>query len=510
MEQFIKRTFVLTALSFILLISFPSTLADMGGIPVTSKPNVSIYEPGQKAIIAWNGTEEILILSTDVNASEDTLALRILPLPSEPKTIEKANFTSFTAVQEILRKHAPPLFSLNLTMKLFSGAETMLNNVVVTFHKKIGVHIITVALANDSLGLTYRINEFLAKNGITDKVSLQEFKDIIEDYISRGFFWFVLDLIDVSSRENSVEPILYRFETDFLYYPLRISSLFSGNTSITLFLLTQDRIGGYYIYPFKIGAYNEPLVPVDWFNYTSTAVEFYNMSVVEERPWIGVPPDFNLTAEELEQIAPRIKDFLGDTALMTVLWYKGPIGLFMGDLILAYNKTMLGYPFIPLPPVVVHSNKTIHSVSIIPIDYQPPTIESVQYSLIIDENVKTVIRCHVEDKLSGVQKVILSYRYADEEEWESIEMENIEGSYTATIPLSIFKNVNFYIKAFDRAGNKAVDDNNKLYYYVNVDPYLYTVILRNIGITSICIIAMASVAFIASTYVKKKLYCNGD
>ena len=96
MEQFIKGIFVLTALSLILLISFPSTLADMGGIPVTSKPNVSIYEPGQKAIIAWNGTEEMLILSTDVNASEDTLALRILPLPSEPKTIETVSYTHLT------------------------------------------------------------------------------------------------------------------------------------------------------------------------------------------------------------------------------------------------------------------------------------------------------------------------------------------------------------------------------------------------------------------------------
>ncbi|MEM3666844.1 MAG: hypothetical protein QW222_07180 [Candidatus Bathyarchaeia archaeon] len=36
-------------------------------IPI--QPQVSVYEPGQKAIIAWNGTEEILILSTDVTAN---------------------------------------------------------------------------------------------------------------------------------------------------------------------------------------------------------------------------------------------------------------------------------------------------------------------------------------------------------------------------------------------------------------------------------------------------------
>jgi len=507
-KQFIGRMFVLMAASLILLISFPLTFADKGIITIPPKLNVSVYEPGQKAIIAWNGTEEILILSTDVNASEDTSALGILPLPSNPRAIEKANFTSFIAIQEILRKHASSVFSINSTVKLLPQAEAMLDNVVITFREKIGVHDITVVKANASEELAYWMNEFLAENGISEEISLQEFRDVIEYYISRGFFYFVLDLIDISSQEKSVEPILYRFETNFLYYPLRISSLISGNTSITLFLLTQDRIGGY-IYPFKIGAYGRILIPTNWFNYTFTAAEFYNVSLGEERQWIGVPPEFNLTAEELEQIDPRIRDFLCDTALMTVLWYRGPIGLFVGDLILAYNETMLGYPFIPLPAVVVHSNQTAEDVNVIPIDYQPPIIESVQYSLLIDENIKTVIQCRVKDELSGVRKVILFYRYVDEE-WESIEMENVEGSYTATIPLSIFKNINFYISALDRAGNKVVEDNGKLYYYVDVTSYLYVIILHNVGIISVCIVAAASAAFIASTYLKKKLYRNSD
>jgi len=499
---------VLTVLSLILFISFPLTLADEGIIAIPPKLNVSVYEPGQKAIIAWNGTEEILILSVDVSASEDTLALRILPLPSNPKAIEKANFTSFIAIQEILRKHAPFVFSINSTVELLPEAEAMLDNVVITFHEKIGVHDITVVKANNSEELTYWISEFLVENGIVEEISLQEFRDVIEDYISRGFFYFVLDLVNISSHEKSVEPILYRFETNFLYYPLRISSIISGNTSITLFLLTQDRIGGY-IYPFKVGAYDRILIPTNWFNYTSTAVEFYGASLGEERLWVGVPPEFNLTAEELEQIDPRIKYFLGDTAMMSVLWYKGPIGLFVGDLILAYNETIIGYPFIPLPPVVVHSNQTMEGANAIPIDYQPPIIESVRYSLLIDENMKAMIQCRVEDELSGVQKVILFYRYVDGG-WGSIDMENVEGNYTATIPLSIFKNINFYVKALDRAGNKAVDDNNKLYYYIDTASYLYAIILHNVGTTLICIVAAASVAFVTNIYLKKKLYSNSD
>ena len=66
--------------------------ADGGLIPLIPTTDVSIYGPGQKAIIAWNGEEEILILSTDVYTSEDSPVLRIVPLPSNPTAIEKGNF----------------------------------------------------------------------------------------------------------------------------------------------------------------------------------------------------------------------------------------------------------------------------------------------------------------------------------------------------------------------------------------------------------------------------------
>ncbi len=45
---------------FILLFSFSVAFADRGMIPVI--PNVSVYEPEQKAIVAWNGLKEVLIL----------------------------------------------------------------------------------------------------------------------------------------------------------------------------------------------------------------------------------------------------------------------------------------------------------------------------------------------------------------------------------------------------------------------------------------------------------------
>jgi len=35
-------------------------------------------------VIAWNGKEEILILSTDLHASQETKVLEVIPMPGEP------------------------------------------------------------------------------------------------------------------------------------------------------------------------------------------------------------------------------------------------------------------------------------------------------------------------------------------------------------------------------------------------------------------------------------------
>jgi hypothetical protein len=43
---------------------------DCGGIPF--KTHVQVFEPDQRAVIAYNGREEILLLSTDLRASEPT------------------------------------------------------------------------------------------------------------------------------------------------------------------------------------------------------------------------------------------------------------------------------------------------------------------------------------------------------------------------------------------------------------------------------------------------------
>ena len=89
---------------FVFLILFLSTIimalpvdADGGMIPYN---DFNVYEPGQKAIIGWNGEEEVMILSVDVYSEQSTKALHMVPLQSLPE-VELGSVDSFEKIEQL-------------------------------------------------------------------------------------------------------------------------------------------------------------------------------------------------------------------------------------------------------------------------------------------------------------------------------------------------------------------------------------------------------------------------
>ena len=184
--------------SFIVLMCLSPVYADRGLIPV--EPDVTVYEPGQKAILAWNGHVEIMILSTDVVSSQQTVVLEILPLPSEP-TVEAGRFQSFQTIQTLIWNEGRNQFTLSGDKDVRSGS------IEIVFHEEIGAHNITVVKASDTSELSEWMDTFLKASDVDDMVSLGNFETVVEDYMTRGFHYYVLDLITVSSEDRSVDPI---------------------------------------------------------------------------------------------------------------------------------------------------------------------------------------------------------------------------------------------------------------------------------------------------------------
>ena len=93
------------AIVFIMLLVTPilamaPVQADGGMIPFH---DFTVYEPGQKAIISWNGADEIMILSVDVYSEQSTKALHMVPFPSLPE-VELGSVESFEKIEEIMNR----------------------------------------------------------------------------------------------------------------------------------------------------------------------------------------------------------------------------------------------------------------------------------------------------------------------------------------------------------------------------------------------------------------------
>ena len=149
------------------LLAAPWAWADCGGIPF--KPGAVIFEPNQRAVIGYNGQEEILLLSTDLNASEPTKVLQVLPLPNEPK-VAKADVAMFVKAMALINSRLNPGGEgASGGMGGLGGAKPSKEQPAgeVTLHDKIGSHDISVTHVLHRRGFVDWVEKYCARQGWT-------------------------------------------------------------------------------------------------------------------------------------------------------------------------------------------------------------------------------------------------------------------------------------------------------------------------------------------------------
>jgi hypothetical protein len=219
----------------------PSALGDRGGFSPRAE---RVVEAGQRAVVAWNGTDEVLILSTDISSSNETEVVEIMPLPSNP-VISEGETQSFQKVTDLVNSY----FDLTVNRyksagyygRFLSGYGDYSQRITITFQQIMGPHFLTVVRVDYSSDLVSWLSDFLRSRGYV--AGLPSGSDqLFEDYVRNNVRFFVIDAMDTNSTVRTVEPLVYEFSSSKLYYPLRISNLFSGDTSISLFTLTNNEI----------------------------------------------------------------------------------------------------------------------------------------------------------------------------------------------------------------------------------------------------------------------------
>jgi hypothetical protein len=233
----IKRSVIgiMALLIVIVVILMGSTVTgDKGGISITHI-DIPLYEPGQKAIICWDGTEELLILSTDIKASQATKVLEIMPLPAEPE-IFTCNYTIFESVKKLVEWQEARDESKSGGLGTGSTDNEKPPEIDIIFHKSLGIHNLTVIKAYTATGFANWTSEFIRSVGLTP-MTYPKAEKLAEAYISRNIQYFVLDIIELTPKLTSPQPLIYRFESNSVYYPMEITSLTGGESQILLFIL---------------------------------------------------------------------------------------------------------------------------------------------------------------------------------------------------------------------------------------------------------------------------------
>lgn len=240
-------------LLLVLLVLSTSAYGDMGAIPLI--PNVQVFEPNQRALIAWDGEEEILLLSTDLSASKPTKILEILPVPNEP-TVKKGDLKAFqTAVQiineHLARKAIGSIVGKGPEMLSLVAAESPKPAGEVTFHDRIGAHEVSVTHVLDATGFMDWAKDYLKRSGAKNPTIPPIIEESVRQYLKEGYKWFIYDVVDIGPTVTTKDALQFRFKTKRFYYPLRISRAATGTTKIELTVLSRHLFSNSYGLPRK-------------------------------------------------------------------------------------------------------------------------------------------------------------------------------------------------------------------------------------------------------------------
>ncbi len=243
----------------VLLLYSSVALADRCIIPILP---IKVREEMQVAIIGWNGETEVMILSTVVSPAIITQKpdifkkvelVEVLPLKTIP-SVEAASIKAFYVFEKLMMKSYYPF-----------GTFTLRGGVEVIYSKRIGPHTITLLEADSGEDLYDWIVNYCRSRSIDPPkvANVSEYISVLNDYIDDGYQYFAIDVVEIGVFSTYIMPLKYKFASDCIYYPLRVSKTLSGETQIRLFIVTKDRIPPEQIESLGFKILNEKLISID-------------------------------------------------------------------------------------------------------------------------------------------------------------------------------------------------------------------------------------------------------
>ncbi len=222
---------VALAVAFLLIPATPA-LAD-GGFFVLD-PSRDISQPAQKAIILYENNRETLILQVKYEGDADEFAW-VIPVPNYPDVgvAEPELFQELAELTEV---------------EVYSGGGCAFGpmagpgeGVEVWEEMVVGPYDVAILSASSSAALINWLNA----NGYFFP---EEGEEIIDSYVAQsGEWYFVATKINAEAEatglaEGTIQPLRLSFDSDEIFYPLRITSLSSDRCEVLLYVFADQKV----------------------------------------------------------------------------------------------------------------------------------------------------------------------------------------------------------------------------------------------------------------------------
>jgi len=244
-----KNLFYFIIFVFSIIIVTPFLAEANGGVWIWPR-NINVEQTDQNAIIAWNGQEEMLVLSTNWEkpaGSQSATLLKVVPLPTKPSEIKEGETVIFEKLVKILNEKIDAMQEQNLSGDGESGfnAPGATKGVEVIFQKIIGAHDVTVVRVNKQEDFSKWIDDFSTQKTFEKKQISEEFKAGLQSYLKRNINYFVFDIVNLSETQTTIKPLIYRFKSNYFYFPMLvsgISEISDSQTKVNLFLVFNESL----------------------------------------------------------------------------------------------------------------------------------------------------------------------------------------------------------------------------------------------------------------------------
>jgi ethanolamine utilization microcompartment shell protein EutL len=215
---------------FLILLIFSAVLYGDGCF--VWKGGADLEEPTQRAIIYWQNGREVLILQVKYAGAAEDFAW-IVPLPGRPEVdaidVDKSPFEELSFYTQWRRRWG-------YIGRAAAGKE----GVTVIERKVVGVYDVAVLAASDPNAL----NKWLNDNGYAFP---EKRSDVLQHYTSKKWVYVAMRIDRKALQSDEVkklktgelQSIRFRFAAKEMVYPLKISSVNSGQTEVLLYVLAD-------------------------------------------------------------------------------------------------------------------------------------------------------------------------------------------------------------------------------------------------------------------------------